>query len=161
MNRKFEIQGFWQAYLNSLPQGILPPADYLVWFFGNNKEMADGLGSLARAGIKTATCSLLWEHELGGQQNPELGQVNLVTDWEGHPLCILETTELVIRIFDEVDERFAYDEGEGDRSLSYWRDVHWRYFSQICASIGRQPSRSMPLLCERFRLLRSHAFDRG
>ena len=153
MSREFEIQGFWQSFLSSLPQGVALPADYQVWCFGNKKEMADELGLLAREGIKTATCSLLWEHELGGEKIPEVGQINLVTDWEGHPLCILETTDVAIRGFNEMDERFAYDEGEGDRSLTFWREAHWRYFSQICASIGRQPSPSMPLLCERFRLL--------
>ncbi len=29
--------------------------------------------------------------------------------------------------FDEVDEVFAYDEGERERSLATWREAHWRY----------------------------------
>ena len=153
MDRQFEVEGFWQSYISSLPKGALLPADYQVWCFGNNKEMAEELGLLAKAGIKTATCSLLWEHELGGEKTPEVGQINLVTDWDDHPLCILETTWVSILRFDEVDERFAFDEGEGDRSLNYWREAHWRYFSKICASIGRQFSIGMPLICERFRLL--------
>lgn len=153
MAREFEIEGFWQVFISSLPQGASLPADYQVWCFGNNKDMAEDLGLLAKSGTKTATCSLLWENELSGNTIPEVGQINLVTDWEGRPLCILETTWVSILGFGEIDDRFAYEEGEGDRSLSYWQETHWRYFSKICASIGRQPSMSMPLVCERFRLL--------
>ena len=54
---------------------------------------------------------------------------------------------------DEVDEVFAYDEGEGDRSLVYWRTVHWEAFSRTCAAIGRKPAETMPLICERFRVV--------
>lgn len=153
MDRKFEIEGFWQSFISSLPEGANLPVDYQVWCFGNNKEMAEELGLLAKVGIKTATCSLVWEHELGAEKIPEVKQINLITDWDGHPLCILETTWVSILAFDEVDGSFAYEEGEGDRSLTYWKEAHWRYFSKICASIGRQPSTSMPLICERFRLL--------
>jgi uncharacterized protein YhfF len=50
--------------------------------------------------------------------------------------------------FDEVDELFAFEEGEGDRTLSYWRDAHQRYFTR-----RRQFSEDMMLWCERFRVV--------
>ena len=55
--------------------------------------------------------------------------------------------------FNEVDAEFAFDEGEGDQSLDYWRTVHWDYFSRRCAKIGKEPSLEMPVNCERFELL--------
>ena len=66
---------------------------------------------------------------------------------------MVEVTEVQVRPFDEVDEAFARDEGEGDRSLSWWREAHWRYFSRECARLGHQLSRTMPVICRRFRLL--------
>jgi hypothetical protein len=36
----------------------------------------------------------------------------------------VETIELKQRRFDEVDEAFAFDEGEGDRTLAFWRRAH-------------------------------------
>jgi uncharacterized protein YhfF len=43
---------------------------------------------------------------------------------------------------------------EGDRSLQYWREAHWRFFSRtlpsIGKSIGKEPATEMPLVCERF-----------
>ena len=54
--------------------------------------------------------------------------------------------------YEEVGEAFAAAEGEGDGSLRYWREVHWLYFSRECARLGKQPSLTMPVVCERFTL---------
>jgi uncharacterized protein YhfF len=149
----FEIEGFWQVYLNTLPPGSVRPTTYQSWYFGSTAEMAAELGDLVRRGVKTATCSLLWEHDLDSEPLPQVGDVCIITDWDGHPLCIIEISDVQVRAFRDVDEQFALDEGEGDRTLAYWREEHWRYFSAICNSLGRKPDESMPLVCERFRLL--------
>ena len=103
-------------------------------------------------GAKTATCSALWEYEAEGSTLPEAGLKTIVLDGNNHPLCIVETAEVVVRPYDEVDAEFAYEEGEGDRSLEYWRDAHWRYFSRTLPAIGKEPTLDMPLVCERFRV---------
>ncbi len=77
-----QITDFWQAYLRSLPDtngndGRSMPAS---WHFGDNEQMADELGALVTQGTKTATCSLLWEYESGGDKMPELGELSIVTD---------------------------------------------------------------------------------
>ncbi|HWX27786.1 MAG TPA: ASCH domain-containing protein [Steroidobacteraceae bacterium] len=95
--------------------------------FGDNSDLANRL--LVLSGTKRATC---WA-ESQGLLSAEIG---------------LKTVELTKRRFDEVDEAFAYDEGEGDRSLRYWREAHTRYFSQL----GRY-SPDMMLWCERFELV--------
>ena len=69
-------------------------------------------------------------------------------DGRGEPRCIIESLEVSYRRYNEVDAAFAHEEGEGDRSLAYWREAHRRYF-------GRQGkfSEDMMLMCERFRLV--------
>jgi uncharacterized protein YhfF len=84
---------------------------------------------------------------------PKTGLKSTVLDGNGHPLCIVETTEVEVRPSDEVDARFAYEEGEGDRSLEYWREAHWRFFSHTLPNIGKEPTPDMPLVCERFRVV--------
>lgn len=64
------------------------------------------------------------------------------------PACVIETCEVAIKRFDEVDAAFAYDEGEGDRSLAYWRWGHERFFRKYGLF-----SEDMLLVCERFRLI--------
>jgi uncharacterized protein YhfF len=151
MEKTPETEAFWKTFLANLPEGVSPPEDYQVWHFSDNKESADRLGELVRAGIKTATCSLLWSYEVEDQSLPQVNTYSVITNWEGTPLCIILTTEVEVRDFDKVDAVFAYEEGEGDRSLDFWRRVHWEVFSNECSMIGYRPAPSMPLVCERFR----------
>jgi uncharacterized protein YhfF len=154
MKKKREVEAFWRSYLASLPQGITPPpGSYEAWSFCDNEQSANELGDLVTAGTKTATCGLIWAYEAQNEKLPVVGDLSIITNWDGDPLCIIETTEINNRAFNEVDEKFAFDEGEGDRSLTYWREVHWDYFSRECAAISRVPIDTMTLLCERFHVV--------
>jgi uncharacterized protein YhfF len=146
---------FWRAYLDSLPEDHpargrpMPPA----WGFGDSPEMAGELGRLVAERTKTATCSSLWEIEHDGEGIPQPGDLSIILDGRGEPLCIIETVEVTIKPYNAVDAAFARDEGEGDRSLAYWRAAHWRFFSRSLAVLGRAPDETMPLVCERFRVV--------
>jgi uncharacterized protein YhfF len=150
-----EIETFWKAYVSTLPEKHshrrldTPPA----WSFGNSSEMADELGVLVLHGTKTATCSLLWEHETDGLPLPQVGELSIILDGVGLPLCLIETVGVEVKPFGAVDASFAAAEGEGDRSLEYWREGHRRYFLPYCKSIGRPFDENTPLVCERFKLV--------
>jgi uncharacterized protein YhfF len=111
--------------------------------FGDSPAVADELLELVIKGVKTATCSTEDEPNTTAP-----GERWIVLDGRGEPRCVIETTEVTYRRFNEVDASFARDEGEGDRSLAYWRDAHWAYFGRL----GRF-SEDMKLMCERFRLV--------
>ncbi len=115
--------------------------------------MADELGLLIANGTKTATCSAKWEWENDGEEWPAPGHLTVVLDGKEEPLCIIEVTEISIQLFSQVDARFAYEEGEGDRSLEYWRKVHQHFFESALAEIGKQFSDDIPLICQRFRMI--------
>jgi uncharacterized protein YhfF len=154
MKKEDRIKIFWQTYLNTLPKNKKPYADkYEIWHFCDNESSADQLVRLVLQGIKTATCGMVWSYEAEGEKLPEKGDISIITNWEGEPLCIVETTQAVIKKYNEVGASHAYEEGEGDRSLEYWRKVHWEVFSRECAALGKEPNEDMPLLCERFRIL--------
>ncbi len=154
MKNDDRINKFWQTYLNTLPENEKPTADkYEVWHFCDNEKSANQLIQLVLQGIKTATCGLVWSYEAEGEKLPDAGDISIITNWEGEPLCIIETTQADIKAFNEVDARHAYEEGEGDCSLDYWRKVHWEVFSRECAALGKEPCEDMLLLCERFRVL--------
>lgn len=147
-----KILSFWQAYLASLPPGTKESElTYSAWSFGSSPRMANELGKLVLQGQKTATTSLLWEFEAGSEPLPRPGDLSIILDGRRKPLCIIETLEVEIKPFNQVDERFACDEGEGDRSLAYWRSVHWEFFWRSCAKLGLRPREDMPVVCERFR----------
>ena len=148
------IETYWQEFLATLPSDSLYRSKtYISEGWGDGPEMADELGALIAAGTKTATCSALWEWEAEGELPPETGTVTIVLDGQGQPLCIVETTEVTVRKYNEVDADFAREEGEGDLSLEYWREVHKSVFSRYLPKIGKEFSPDMPLVCERFRLI--------
>lgn len=146
---------FWRSFLATLPDEH--PAHALpvpqAEGFGDNPELAEELGQLIHQGIKTATCASLWEHEFEGSSLPQVGQYEIVLDGKNLPLAIYQLTEVTIRPYDEVDAAFAFEEGEGDRSLQSWRDGHWRFFSRVLAVIGLKADPKMPLVCQRFRVV--------
>jgi uncharacterized protein YhfF len=148
------IEVYWQGYLATLPaDSPIHDEEYMAEGWGDSPRLADELGALIVAGTKTATCSALWEYETESEPVPESGVKIIVLDGNGDPLCIVETTEVEVRSYGEVDAQFAYEEGEGDRSLEYWRDAHWTFFSRTLPEIGREPTMDMPLVCERFRVI--------
>jgi uncharacterized protein YhfF len=111
--------------------------------FGDGPELADELLELVLKGVKTATCST---EDEPNTSTP--GERWIVLDGSGEPRCVIETTELTYRRYGEVDAAFAHEEGEGDRSLDYWRQAHRNYFGRL----GRF-GEDMMLMCERFRLV--------
>ena len=143
-----------QTFLAAQPSDSpLRRAPSIAEGFGDGPELADRLGSLVLAGVKTATCSALWEWEAAGDPLPQAGLLTVVLGGEGRPRGIIETLEVRVVPFDQVDGEFAREEGEGDRSLDYWRRAHWNYFQRTLSRLGLAPAPDMPLVCERFRLV--------
>jgi uncharacterized protein YhfF len=117
--------------------------------FGDHPALADELVGLVLEGKKTATCWAVRE----GLKGAAVGKAMVALDGKNRARAVLETIELARRRFDQVDEAFAYPEGEGDRSLAHWRKAHQRYFSRRGLFDPK-----MMLWCERFRLV--HTIER-
>ncbi len=147
------VEEFWQEYVDSLDGDGPKPDSYLAWGFGDSPEMADELGKLVLDNVKTGTASLAWEYAHDDEPIPRAGEHSIVLNGAGDPMCIIETTRVYIEPYGQVDEEQAFAEGEGDRSLNYWREAHWDYFSRRCEAIGREPGDCMPVVCERFRVV--------
>jgi len=113
---------------------------------------ADELLDLVLAGTKTATSGALWDYESENEPLPERGTLSILLDGAGHPRALIEATDVSVVPFDDVDEEHAFLEGEGDRSLAAWREVHERFFVDV-ATHGRAFARDMPIVLERFRVL--------
>ena len=84
---------------------------------------------------------------------PQPGDLSIVTDWSGRPLCVIETQSVEIMPFREVTAEFAAIEGEGDGSLTYWQEGHRRYFKRECARVGREFDEDMLVACECFKVV--------
>ena len=122
-----------------------------VFYFTDSKEYADELAKATISGQKTGTASLLWDMESTGIPKP--GDLSLVTFANDEPACVIETTEINIVPFNEVNPEFAATEGEIDPSLEHWRKCHWREFVDQCYKLNRIPSETMPVISERIKVV--------
>jgi uncharacterized protein YhfF len=121
-----------------------------AWGFGDSPQMADDLLALVLDGTKTATAGALWEYQVEDEPVPKPGQLSIVLDGAGEPRCVIETTEVRVMPMSQVDPQFADDEGEGDRTLGWWREAHERFFRRTLDAIGREFTPDMPVVAERF-----------
>ena len=126
--------------------------EYEAWAFGDDP---DGLAELVKKGIKTATCSAYIFYELEGEEIPKVGEYSIIEDSNENAVCITRTTKVYITTYDEVTAEHAFKEGEGDRSLSYWRKVHEDYFTEELKEIDRPFDQKMKLVCEEFEVVYS------
>jgi len=141
---------FWQnarAHATHLPDAV-PEA----WAFGATPAHADGLLDLVLSGIKVGTASSGWDYESSGDPLPRASELSIILDGRGTPRAVIETTDVRTVPFDEVSEAHALAEGEGDRTLSHWREVHERFWREHSES-PRGFAPDMPVVCERFRLV--------
>ncbi len=147
-----QFADFWAQAVAHVPD--LRAEDFHEAFcFGDSDALADELASLVLQGRKTATTSLVWAVEVEARPLPRPGQLSIVKNWAGQPLCLIVTTSLEVLPFDRVDAAFAAEEGEDDGTLATWRRNHDAYFGRECVRIGRVARPDMPAACERYRVV--------
>jgi len=139
---------YWRDYLDRAG----PVADdYAVCSFGANPRDAAELAALVLAGTKRATASLARDYPADGL--PRVGDYVVVVDGDGQPCCIWRTREIEIKPMREVDAAFAWDEGEGDRSLEDWLRGHREYFMAQAQREGFAFDDGSAVVFERFRIV--------
>ena len=126
--------------------------DCVVVAFGDDPQTADELLKLVLAGTKRATASLLRDYGEGCPL-PRVGDFVMVVDSRGRPGAIWRTTWVGIAPLIEVDDGFAWDEGEGDRSRAFWLEAHRRYFGRRAAREGFVMHDRIETVFERFEIV--------
>ncbi|MGR6773976.1 ASCH domain-containing protein [Pectobacterium brasiliense] len=109
-------------------QGLEQYPDALRWSFGDSPELADELLQLVLEGHKTATCSSY--HAFKNEETPQVGDYNIVLDGAGQPSCVIRTRSLTLVCYCDVTAEMAAKEGEGDKSLAFWRGGHQTFFER-------------------------------
>jgi uncharacterized protein YhfF len=152
MSEISSIQQFRKDFCDQNPQ-IKFDEPVQVWHFGNSREMARELAGLVISGKKTATASFAEVNKIMPENAPVDYGFSVVTDFDANPMCIIQTVEISHLPFDEVDAEFAFDEGEGDQSLEFWRKVHREYFAKEAKELNLEFHEKSLVCCERFKLL--------
>ena len=68
-------------------------------------------------------------------------------------VCVTKTTKVYRTLFKDVSARHAYLEGEGDRSLAYWRKVHQAFFTAELAEVKLDFTPELEVVCEEFEVV--------
>jgi uncharacterized protein YhfF len=138
---------FWQPFAR---HADLVDTDYQVVAFGDSAAMATELAELVVAGTKRATASLARDYQDERAPSPAVGDHVVVIDGTGAPRCIWRTTDIEIKPLEAVDARFAWDEGEGERTRAWWLAAHHRYFGRQAAREGFACDDAIETVFERF-----------
>lgn len=111
---------------------------------------ADLLAHLVATGEKTATASAYPLYELENEPLPAIGAYSVILDSKDNAVCIIQTKKVTIVPFYEVSAEHAYKEGEGDKSLDFWREVHEKFFTECLNEAGLKFTLAMKVVCEEF-----------
>ena len=124
--------------------------NYEAWSFG---EAPDKLTALVLQGTKTATCSAYDLYQINNEPVPKAGDYSVILNAAGEAVCIIKTTRAYVTEFNMVSEEHAFKEGEGDRSLEYWREIHENFLKNELASVNKTFDETTKVVCEEFELV--------
>lgn len=142
----------WNKYINENPEE--KNKEYDSWHFANDEKNANELAELVIAGEKTATASGLCFYEFENEDLPKVGSLSIILDWDNNERCIIKITKVYTEYFNKVTENHAYKEGEGDKTLAYWRKVHKEFFAEGLKSYGNKDfDEDMMVVCEEFEVV--------
>ena len=119
-----------------------------AWAFGVEPDL---LADLVLKGEKTATASAYDLYALEGESLPQEGTFDIILDSQNQAVCIVEITKVYVQPFNQVSAQHAYKEGEGDKSLTYWRQVHEDFFTDCLGEAGLIFTPESKVVLEEFR----------
>ena len=143
----------WKAYCRT--KNIDHNTRHDLWKFCGGGLFADELASLVLAGIKTATASTKLSYETADEALPVIGTYSVILFDNGEAACIIRDTKVSIVPFHLVSAEHAYKEGEDDRSLDKWREVHRRAFAPDYQAVGLNFDENGDCVLEEFEVVYS------
>lgn len=141
----------WSVFTDENPN--FKNKGYDAWCFGGGAESANTLAKLVYDQIKTSTTSAFEMYEIDNSPLPPIGGLNIILDANDNAICITETTNVYVCHFSEVSKEHAFMEGEGNRSLDYWREVHKDFFTTEMNQINKLFDEEMLVVCEEFKVI--------
>lgn len=127
--------------------------EYDVARFGWTADLTDELNALVLKGQKRATCCLMQQIEVGKEGMARVGGYCVMLDSDDRPVAIWRTSDVTVKPMNQVDDAFAWDEGEGDRTRADWLRGHIAYYTALGEREGFVFDESMMAVFERFTIV--------
>lgn len=145
------VKQYWKNFLIESNRDL--GTQYLECFhFELSERCANELLDLVLKGIKKATASSLLYYQVKNERIPQVGDLSIVTDWEGSPKCIIETTAVSIIPFKDITFDICKREGEDD-TLESWQKGHVSFFTRDGKAEGYIFNWEMPVVFEDFQVV--------
>ena len=124
---------------------------YGTFSFGSDDP--EQLIDLTIKGIKRATTGSLRLYEIDHEPIPKAGDCNVITKEDGTACCIVKNVRVIVCKYQDVTEEMAAIEGEGDKSLKYWKDAHLKFFTLDFQQYGLEFTDSEKVVFEQYELV--------
>ncbi len=144
------VEKLWENF--KLQNPTLPDC-YELMTFGDTQDRADQSAALVLEGLKTVKTTLLLEYQRKEKYLPQEGSYSIILDVNNQAIGIVQLLKVFIVPFDEVTDELAYQEGEGDRTLSGWREIYQTYFQEQCKKQHWNFSVKTEVVCIQFELV--------
>ena len=158
--RAADIEPFWLDYQRACSVKV---PGFSASALGHTRTLADTLAALVLAGVKRAQATPLRDFEAEAKEEgqgedqdaglPQPGDHLVVLDGDGTPCAIVRTTHVEKRLFNQIDDAFAFEAGEGDLSLRWWLTAHRQDYAQRAEAEGFEVDERLELLLEYFELV--------
>jgi len=144
-----EAVNYWNDFKS---QNEIGHDNYNISMFGG-PDIADQLCDLIVTGEKTAGSSLVKDFEAAGDSLPKEGDFHVVINSEKEPVCIIKILKTERNLFYDVPESVAAAEGEGDKSLAHWQNVHEDFFSFFLEELEIDGLENAEVITEHFEVV--------
>jgi uncharacterized protein YhfF len=148
--RRDEIERFWLDYQRACNPQV---AGFSAAAFGSTRTLADEHAALIREGSKRAHATLERDFEAEGDELPHADELVVVLDGRGTPQAIVRLSHVERRYFNDIDAEFAFECGEGDRTLAWWLTAYRQEFAERAEAQGFQVGERAVLILEYFELV--------
>ena len=123
----------WKAYVDNGNKD----EKHESWAFCGGGKEADELLSLVKEGKKRGTASSLIAYSVENEPVPKVGDKSIILDSKNRAHLIIVTRKVTVTPFLQVHPYHGYLEGEGDRTLKFWREVHEIFFKPDYEAAGK------------------------
>ncbi len=145
--RAEDIEPFWLAYQRACSVAV---PGFSAAALADTRSLADERAELVLAGIKRAHATLHRDFQKDLDPLPQIGDHLVVLDGAGQPRAIVRCTQVELRHFNQIDDAFAFDAGEGDLTLRWWLTAHRQDFAERAEREGFEIDERVELVLEWF-----------
>lgn len=142
------IQKYWNRFLaesgnqNAALKGVI--------CFGDNVDAANQACAHVLSGKKTAMTYPENGYRVSMKGEAKIGDLNIVADWSGTPVCVIETTAIEKQAFDHISDAIKAKEIS---AVEDWEEIKEAEFKREIEELGGEFNTGILVFAEEFHVI--------